>query len=167
MAFILHCTNHFKDQGNLSLFCFADHGFRAINTIRVNFVQIPSQLKELASRVSETSMFIKRHGQLLSLVTSNLEEQKSKVPWTLPLCDDVVIDHSFFFELPGELQNLPFLLMVLLSVSIPLLFQLNPRPLQCPKISGHVRIKNCVRNALFVGGLHNHWQHSLDRKSVV
>ena len=29
MAFMLHYTNHFKDQGNLSLFCFADHGFRA------------------------------------------------------------------------------------------------------------------------------------------
>ena len=29
MAFMFHYTNHFKDQGNLSLFCFADHGFRA------------------------------------------------------------------------------------------------------------------------------------------
>ena len=29
MAFMLHYINHFKDQGNLSLFCFADHGFRA------------------------------------------------------------------------------------------------------------------------------------------
>ena len=29
MAFMLHYTNNFKDQGTLSLFCFADHGFRA------------------------------------------------------------------------------------------------------------------------------------------
>ena len=49
------------------------------NTIRVNFVQIPAQLKELASRVSETSSFIKRHGQLLSLVTSKFDEQMMSV----------------------------------------------------------------------------------------
>ena len=48
-------------------------------TIRVNFVEIPSQLKELVSRISETSMFIKRHGQLLSLVTSNPDEQMMSV----------------------------------------------------------------------------------------
>ena len=49
------------------------------NTIRISFVQIPAQLKELASRVSETSTSIKRHGQLLSLVTSNLDEQMMSV----------------------------------------------------------------------------------------
>ena len=49
------------------------------NTIRVNFVQIPAQLKKLASRVYETSMFIKRHGQLLSLVTSKFNEQMLSV----------------------------------------------------------------------------------------
>ena len=49
------------------------------NTIRVNFVQIPVQLKELASKVSETSSFIKRHVQLLSLVTSNFDEQMMSV----------------------------------------------------------------------------------------
>ena len=49
------------------------------NTIRVNFVRIPAQLKELASRVFETSMFIKRHGQLLILVTSNLDEKMMSV----------------------------------------------------------------------------------------
>ena len=49
------------------------------NNIRVNFVQIPAQLKELASRVSKTSTFIKRHGQLLSLVTSKFDEQMMSV----------------------------------------------------------------------------------------
>ena len=29
MAFMFHYTNYFKDQGNLALFCFVDHGFRA------------------------------------------------------------------------------------------------------------------------------------------
>ena len=42
-------------------------------------MQIPAQLKELTSRVSETSTFIKRHGQLLNLVTSNLDEQMMSV----------------------------------------------------------------------------------------
>ena len=48
-------------------------------TIRVNFVEIPSQLKELVSKISETSRFIKRHGQLLNLVTSNPDEQMMSV----------------------------------------------------------------------------------------
>ena len=38
-------------------------------------MQILAQLKELASRVSETSTFIKRHGHLLSLVTSKFDEK--------------------------------------------------------------------------------------------
>ena len=49
------------------------------HTIRVNFVQIPAQLKDLASRISDTSSFIRRHGQLLSLVTSRFDEQMMSV----------------------------------------------------------------------------------------
>ena len=49
------------------------------NTIRINFVKITSQLKELVSRVYETSTFIKRHVQLLSLVTSDFDEQMMSV----------------------------------------------------------------------------------------
>ena len=45
------------------------------NTIQISFAKIPSQLKELASRVSKTSTFTKRHGQLLNLVTSNIDEK--------------------------------------------------------------------------------------------
>ena len=42
-------------------------------------MQIPAQLKELASKVSDTSSFIRRHGQLLSLVTSKFDEQMMSV----------------------------------------------------------------------------------------
>ena len=49
------------------------------NTIQISFVKIPSQLKELASRVSETSAFTKRHGQLLNLITSNFDEKMMSV----------------------------------------------------------------------------------------
>ena len=49
------------------------------NTIRISFVKIPSQLKELVSRVSETSAFTKRHGRLLNLVTSNFDEKMMSV----------------------------------------------------------------------------------------
>ena len=49
------------------------------NTIRVNFVQIPAQLRELVSKVPDTSSFVKRHGHLLSLVTSMLDEQMMSV----------------------------------------------------------------------------------------
>ena len=87
---------------------------------------------------------------------SRLEKEKSEIPWTLPLGVGVVIDRPFLLELPRELQDLPLLLMVLLPVGIPLLFQLNPGSLQFPKIGGHVGIKDCIRNSLFIGGLHNH-----------
>ena len=49
------------------------------NTIRISFVKIPSQLKELVSRVSETSAFTKRHGRLLNLVNSNFDENMMSV----------------------------------------------------------------------------------------
>ena len=42
-------------------------------------MRIPSQLKELVSRVPKISPFIKRHGRLLSLVTSGFEEDMMSV----------------------------------------------------------------------------------------
>ena len=48
-------------------------------TIQVNLIRIPSQLKELASRVPENSSFTERHGRLLNLVTSNTDEDMMKV----------------------------------------------------------------------------------------
>ena len=49
------------------------------NTIRINFVQVPAQLKELVAKVSDTTSFIRRHGNLLGLVTSKLDEQMMSV----------------------------------------------------------------------------------------
>ena len=49
------------------------------NTIQVNLVRVPPQLKELASRVPENSPFTKRHGRLLNLVTSSPDEDVVKV----------------------------------------------------------------------------------------
>src|ERR1044072_9205773 len=48
-------------------------------TIRINFVGISSQLKELVSKVPDHSQFIKRHGYLLDLVTSSFEEDMMSV----------------------------------------------------------------------------------------
>ena len=49
------------------------------NTIRLNFVQPPILLKELVDRIPYTTSFIRRHGSLLSLVTSKLDEQMMSV----------------------------------------------------------------------------------------
>ena len=49
------------------------------NTIRISFVKIPSQLKELVTKVPETSAFTKIHGRLLNLVTSNFYEKMMSV----------------------------------------------------------------------------------------
>ena len=49
------------------------------NTIRINFVQVPTLLKELVIRIPDTTSFIRRHGSLLSLVTSKLDEQMMSV----------------------------------------------------------------------------------------
>ena len=43
------------------------------NTIRIIFVSIPLQLKELISMVPETSSFTKKYGRLLNLVTSSFD----------------------------------------------------------------------------------------------
>ncbi|XP_058757560.1 uncharacterized protein LOC131630838 [Vicia villosa] len=49
------------------------------NTIRVNFVKVPSELKELVSKVPGNSRFSERHGHLLDLVTSGFEEEMMSV----------------------------------------------------------------------------------------
>ena len=53
--------------------------FARRSTIQVSLVRIPPQLKDLVSRVPEDSPFTKRHGRLLSLVTSSFEEDMVKV----------------------------------------------------------------------------------------
>ena len=64
------------------------------NTIQINFVWIPSQLKELVSRVPESSPFIKRHGRLLSLVTPGFDKDMMSV--LLQFIDPT--DHCFTFR---------------------------------------------------------------------
>ena len=86
------------------------------NTIRVNFVQIPAQLK-LASKVSETSMFIKRHGQLLSLVTSKLDEQMMSV--LFQFFDHV--HHCFTFP---DYQLVPMMEEFYQLIGVPILNQI-------------------------------------------
>ena len=49
------------------------------NTIRINFVQVPTLLKELVAKMPDTTSFIRRHGHLLSLVTSKMDEQMMRV----------------------------------------------------------------------------------------
>ena len=44
-------------------------------TIRIGFVKVPPQLKELASRVPENSPFTQRYGRLLNLATSSFKEK--------------------------------------------------------------------------------------------
>ena len=48
-------------------------------TIQVSLVKVPPQLKDLVSRVPESSPFTERHGRLLSFVTSNPNEEMLKV----------------------------------------------------------------------------------------
>src|ERR1051325_9941591 len=48
-------------------------------TIRINFMGIPSQLKELLSEIPDHVQFIKRHGYLLDLVISGFEEDMMHV----------------------------------------------------------------------------------------
>ena len=49
------------------------------NTIQVNHVRVPFQLKELALRIHENSPFTQRHGRLLNLVTSGFDKDMMKV----------------------------------------------------------------------------------------
>ena len=49
------------------------------NTIRINFVQVPTMLKDLIAKMPDTTSFLRRHGYLLSLVTSKLDEQMMSV----------------------------------------------------------------------------------------
>ena len=45
------------------------------NTIWISFVQIPTQLRKLVAKVPDTSSFIRRHGHLLGLVHSKMDEK--------------------------------------------------------------------------------------------
>ena len=42
-------------------------------TIRIDFVKVPPQLKELVLRVPNDSPFTKKYGRLINLITTNFE----------------------------------------------------------------------------------------------
>ena len=50
-----------------------------MNTIQINLMKVPLQLKDLSLRIPESSPFTKKHGRLLNLVTSNPDEEMLKV----------------------------------------------------------------------------------------
>ena len=87
------------------------------NTIQVNLIIIPPQLKELESRVPENYSFTERHGRLLSLVTSNTDEDMMKVLFQFfdPL------NHCFTFP---DYQLVPTLEEFSQLLRIPILNQL-------------------------------------------
>ena len=49
------------------------------STIRINFVHVPILLKALVAKIPDTTSFIRRHGYLLSLITSKLDEEMMSV----------------------------------------------------------------------------------------
>ena len=87
------------------------------STIQVSLVRIPPQLKDLVLRVPEDSPFTKRHGRLLSLVTSSIEEEMIKV--LVQFFDP--LHHCFTFP---DYQLVPTLEEFSQLVGIPILNQL-------------------------------------------
>ena len=110
-------TNHFKGLDLHLCSCFVGHGISSQKTIQVNLVRIPPQLKELTSKIPENSLFSERHGRLLNLVNSNIEEDMVKVLFQFfdPL------HHCFTFP---DYQLVPTLEEFSQLLRIPILHQL-------------------------------------------
>ena len=125
-------------------------------TIQVNLVRIPPQLKELTSRIPESSPFSERHGRLLSLVNTSIEEDIVKVLFQFfdPL------HHCFTFP---DYQLVPTLEEFSQLLRIPILNQLpfngtekEPKPedvaqalhLQPSDIKGHWETRSGVKGFL-------------------
>ena len=125
-------------------------------TIQVNLVRIPPQLKELVSKIPENSPFTERHGRLLNLVNSNIEEDMVKVLFQFfdPL------HHCFKFP---DYQLVPTLEEFSQLLRIPILHQLpyngterEPKPedvaqalhLQPSDIKGHWETRSGVKGFL-------------------
>ena len=125
-------------------------------TIQVNLVRIPPQLKELTSRIQESSIFSERHGRLLSLVNTNIKEDIVKVLFQFfdPL------HHCFTFP---DYQLVPTLEEFSQLLRIPILNQLpyngtekEPKPedvaqalhLQPSDIKGHWETRSGVKGFL-------------------
>ena len=86
-------------------------------TIQVNLVRIPPQIKELTSRIPENSIFSERHGRLLNLVNSNIEE--GMVKFLFQFFDP--LHHCFTFP---DYQLVPTLEEFSQLLRIPILNQL-------------------------------------------
>ena len=86
------------------------------NTIRLNFVQPPALLKELIDRIPDTTSFIRRHGSLLSLVTSKWDQQLMSV--LVQFYD--LLHHCFTFQ---DFQLVPTLEEFSELLGIPVLEQ--------------------------------------------
>ena len=86
-------------------------------TIQINLIRVPLQLKELTSRIPENSSFSERHGRLISLVNTNIEEEMVKVLFQFfdPL------HHCFTFP---DYQLVPTLEEFSQLLKIPILNQL-------------------------------------------
>ena len=87
-------------------------------TIQVNLVIIPPQLKELTSRIPKSSPFSERHGGLLILVNTSIEEDMVKVLFQLfyPL------HHCFTFpdyQLVPTLEEFSQLLRIAILNQLP------------------------------------------------
>ena len=127
------------------MFYFIGHGFYSQENIQVNLVRIPSQLKELASRVPEHSPFTKRHGQLLNLVTSSHDEDMMKVLFQLfdPL------HHCFTFldyQLVPTMEEFSQILGVPILDQIPFIgIEKYPRPEEIAR-DLHLQRFNVVAN---------------------
>ena len=70
-------------------------------------------------------------------------------------------------KLLRELQHFPLTGVELISKGIMLFLQLNPRPLQLFKISGHVRMENCLRSISFDYRLYNYCRDGFIRHHKV
>ena len=86
-------------------------------TIQVSLVRIPPQLKELVSRIPESFSFSERHGRLISLVNTNIEEDIIKVLFQF----FAPLHHCFTFP---DYQLVPTLEEFSRLLKVPILDQL-------------------------------------------
>ena len=98
------------------------------NTTRISFVRVPPQLKELESRVPKNSLFTKRYGRLLNLVTSSFEEDMIRVLFQF----FYPVHHCFIFpdyQLVPTMEEFSQLLRVTVLDQIPFTgLEETPRP---------------------------------------
>ena len=75
------------------------------------------------------------------------------LPWSLLVSADIVIESPLVLQLPSQLLDLLLLLVEPLSVRILFIPQLHPGTLQCPNVSGHIRVENGWKNPFLISNL--------------